>query len=106
MTVSVISASFGGLKYLMSLSLVSKIISFSLNLLLAKKTSYELLGRVTELELLSVSILFLCRENCRLALTRTLPNKSALCKAIQASDEAWDADEHALVRLFVLVLES
>lgn len=94
-----LSASLGGMAYLLSLSLVSKVVSFSLNLWLAKKTSYELLGRVLELELWSSSILFICRENCRLALMRSLPNKSALNKAIGASDDAWEMDEHVLVSL-------
>jgi hypothetical protein len=66
--------------------------------LLAKKTSFEVLGRVLELELLSSSILFVCRENSRLAVMRSLPNKQALKKVIDASDDDWNADEHALVR--------
>jgi hypothetical protein len=92
-----LSATVGGIAYLLSLSLVSKIISFSLNIWLANKTSYELLGKVLEFELLSGSILFICRENCRLALMRSLSNKSALKSAIRASDDDWEEDEHVLV---------
>ena len=83
---------------MLSLSFMSRLASFSLNLALAKKSSYAVLGQVQDLELLSASLLFLCRESFRMALLRSppRPEDKSQRKWAQVSDEEWEREETTL----------
>ena len=97
-----LEASTRGLGYLFSLSLITRLASFSLNVLLSTRSSYHVLGQVLDLELYASTLLFLCRENIRLALLRSPPqSRDKLQNLLRASPQDWEREEHALVRVFL-----
>jgi oligosaccharide translocation protein RFT1 len=71
---NVLAASAAGARYLILLSISSRLLTFLVNNLLLRYLSPSLLGISVQLELLSISILYFSRESLRTALQRQSQN--------------------------------
>ena len=75
---SVLAASAKGASFLILVQIGSRALTFTINQILLRFLSPELLGASVQLELYSISVLYFARESLRVALQRQTGNSQAL----------------------------
>jgi oligosaccharide translocation protein RFT1 len=70
--------SIKGAAFMMSLQLVTRVVTFSCNLLLNRISDVRMMGMLQDLDLLHSSLLFLSRETIRMAVLRNSTSKDVL----------------------------
>jgi len=75
---TLLAASAKGASFLILVQISSRALTFTINQILLRFLSPELLGASVQLELYSISVLYFARESLRVALQRQTGNSQAL----------------------------
>ncbi|XJO76899.1 hypothetical protein BDV3_001647 [Batrachochytrium dendrobatidis] len=75
-----LNSTFKGVRYMLVQQLLSRGMTFSMNMFLIRRSPVEMIGIVDKLDLLMATVLFLSRESIRMALLRNTSTESIIHK--------------------------